>query len=101
MSNEIHIRPDRILKHADELKNQIVPQIEKARSTLNSINLEGGDFSITGTAAAVAYPGALQFAFETLKTHEDQIKGLAGNVEAAARNWRKGEHHSTVRVIEV
>ena len=68
MSDEIQIHSARISKHADELTNDIVPKIQTARTTLNAINLEGGDSSITGTAVAVAYPGALQFAFETLKT---------------------------------
>ncbi len=66
---------------------------------LNSINLEGGDLSITGTAASVAYPGALQFAFETLKTHEDQITAFAGKLDAGAKNWKSGEDHSTVKQV--
>jgi len=99
MSGEIQINSNQIKKHADDLTNRIVPKVEKARSTLNGVNLEGGDLSITGTAAAVAYPGALQFAFETLKTHEDQIKGFASNVEASAKNWKSGEDHSTVKQV--
>lgn len=99
MSGEIRIHSGRISKHADELKNDIVPKLEAARTTLNGINLEGGDLSITGTASAMAYPGALQFAFETLKTHEEQIKGFAGTLETSAKNWRSGEEHSTVKQI--
>jgi hypothetical protein len=99
VSGEITINSAQIKKHGDELKTRIAPEVEKARTTLNAINLEGGDLSITGTAAAVAYPGALQFAFETLRTHEDQINGLAGNVTAAAKNWESGELHSTVRQV--
>ncbi len=99
MSDEIQITAARITKHGDELKSQVVPAIEKARTTLNGINLEGGDFSITGTACGVAYPGALQFAFETLKTHEEQVTGLAANVEAAAKGWRRGEDYSTVKQV--
>ena len=101
MSEEIQIHSARISKHADELTNDIVPKIETARTTLNAINLEGGDSSITGTAVAVAYPGALQFAFETLKTHEDQIKGFSSKVAASAKNWKSGEDYSTVRQIQV
>ena len=99
MSDEIQINSARIKKHSDELKNKIVPGVEKARATLNTINLEGGDFGITGTACSVAYPGALQFAFETLKTHEDQVKDLASNVDMAAKNWDRGEVYSTVKQV--
>lgn len=101
MSEEIRIHSARIAKHADEIANDIVPKLEAARTTLNGINLEGGDASITGTAVAVAYPGALQFAFETLKTHEEQIKGFSQKVAASAKNWKSGEDHSTVKQIQV
>lgn len=99
MSDEIQIHSARINQHADELTNDIVPKVEAARTTLNAINLEGGDLSITGTAAAVAYPGALQFAFETLKTHEEQIKGFSNKVATSAKNWKSGEDYSTVKQI--
>jgi hypothetical protein len=99
MSGEIRIHSERIKKHADELKNEVAPKIEAARTTLDGINLEGGDLSITGTAAAMAYPGALQFAFETLQTHEDQVKGFASTLETSAKNWKSGEEHSTVKQI--
>lgn len=99
MSDEIRIHSERIKKHGRDLTTQIVPQIEKARSTLNDINLEGGDFSITGTAASMAYPGALQFAFEDLKTHEDMVKGFAQTVGTSATNWKSAEDHSTVKQV--
>ena len=99
MSGEVRIHSERIKKHALELRNEVAPTIEAARTTLDGINLEGGDLSITGTAVAMAYPGALQFAFETLKTHEDQINVFSQKIEASAKNWRAGEEHSTVRKI--
>jgi hypothetical protein len=98
MSGEIRFAPDRIRKHADELTRDLIPKIEKARTRLNAdAMLEGGDFSMTGTPAAVAYPGALQFAFEDLATHERMLGEYAKNIEASAKTYRSAEQHSTVR----
>jgi hypothetical protein len=99
MSDEVRIHSERIKKHALELKNEVAPTIEAARTTLDGINLEGGDLSITGTSVAMAYPGALQFAFETLQTHENQINVFSHKLAASAKNWRAGEEHSTVKQI--
>jgi hypothetical protein len=99
VSDGIEINPSRLKRHAEELNNHIVPEVEKARDTLNSINLEGGDFSITGNACAMAYPGALQFAFDDLKTHEEVIQGFAQTIETTAKNWESAEQYSTVKQV--
>lgn len=100
MSGEIRFVPDRIKKHADELTRDFVPKIEKARTKLNTdAMLEGGDFSMTGTAAAVAYPGALQFAFEDLATHEQMLGEYAKNIESSAKLYQSAEEHSTVQQV--
>ena len=100
MSGEIKFNPDRMRKHADELTKDMVPKIEKAREKLNTdAMIEGGDFSITGTAASVAYPGALQFAFEDLKTHEEMLAGYAQNITMASMVYRSAEEHSSVKEV--
>ncbi len=100
MSGEIRFTPDRIRKHADELTRDFMPKIEKARTELNTnAMLEGGDFSMTGTAAAVAYPGALQFAFDDLATHEQMLGAYAKNIESTAKRYRSAEEHSTVKQV--
>jgi hypothetical protein len=86
------VNHERITDHADELRKQVLPHLEEAGRTLNRVyDLEGGDFSIACVAAAVAYPGALQFAFETLRTHLDQVSGFADKLDATASAWRDVE----------
>ena len=86
------VNHERIADHADELRKQVLPHLEAAGETLNKVyNLEGGDFSITCFPAAVAYPGALQFAFETLRRHIDQIAGFADKLDTSAAAWRDTE----------
>jgi antirestriction protein len=98
MSGEIRFNPDRMRKHADQLTSDFVPQIESARTRLNTdAMIEGGDFSITGNAAGMAYPGALQFAFEDLATHIRVLGEYAENIESSAALYRAAEEHSTVR----
>jgi antirestriction protein len=100
MSSEIRFNPDRMRKHADQLTSDFVPQIEGARTKLNSdAMIEGGDFSITGNAASMAYPGALQFAFEDLATHEQMLGEYAKNIEASAKLYQSAEEHSTVEQV--
>lgn len=100
MSGEIKFNPDRMRKHADELTKDMVPKIEKVRTKLNTdAMIEGGDFSITGTAASVAYPGALQFAFEDLQTHEQMLNGYAQNITRAALGYQSAEEHSSVKQV--
>jgi hypothetical protein len=98
MSGEIRFNPDRIKKHAEELSKDIAPKIEAARTKLNDeAMVEGGDFSITGNMASMAYPGALQFAFEDLATHQQMLDAYAKNVETSAKTYQAAEDHSTVR----
>lgn len=100
MSGEIRFDPDRIRKHADELNKDFVPKLENARTKLNTdAMIEGGDFSITGTAAGMAYPGALQFAFEDLATHEKMLGQYATNIESTAKTYQSAEEHSTVQQV--
>ncbi|HEY7487752.1 MAG TPA: hypothetical protein VH912_25090 [Streptosporangiaceae bacterium] len=98
MSGEIRFNPARIRKHADELTKDIAPKIEKARKQLNDdAMIEGGDFSITGNPASMAYPGALQFVLEDLGTHERMLGEYATNVVASANLYQAAEEHSTVQ----
>jgi antirestriction protein len=100
MSGEIRFNPDRMRKHADELTTDFVPKIESARTKLNTdAMLEGGDFSITGNAASMAYPGALQFAFEDFATHEQMLGEYAKNIESSANLYQAAEDHSTIRQV--
>ena len=91
--------PSQMRAHAKEVSG---PLTKKLETTLDAINekctLEGGDFSITGTPSAVCYPGALQFAFEDLKTHMTILGKLAEGVEACAENYKKSEEFSSAKV---
>lgn len=87
-----HVNHERIADHATELRKQVLPRLNEAGQLLNKVyDLEGGDFSITCGAAAVAYPGALQFAFETLRSHLEQISGFADRLDTSAAAWRDTE----------
>jgi hypothetical protein len=98
MSGEIRCNPDRIEKHAAELTTDIAPQIEEARGRLNDdAMVEGGGFSIIGNLASMAYPGALQFAFEDLATHGHMLAEYAKNIESSARLYRTAEERSTIK----
>jgi hypothetical protein len=98
MSNEAYYNPSGIKKHADELRKNIAPKFEEIRTTLNSSGkIEGGDFSITGTLASVAYPGALQFAFQDMETHGKMIEDFAGKVETTAKTYQAAEEANTLR----
>ncbi|HEX6473145.1 MAG TPA: hypothetical protein VF069_28905 [Streptosporangiaceae bacterium] len=98
MSGEIRFNPDRMRKHAEQLTSDFVPKIESARNRLNTdAVIEGGDFSITGNAAGMAYPGALQFAFQDLATHERMLGAYAKNIESSATLYQAAEEHSTAR----
>ena len=99
MSGEIRFEPARIGKHAAELTKHIAPGLAAARTKLNDAMIEGGDFSVTGNTASMAYPGALQFAFADLATHERMLGEYAANVETSARRYRTAEERSTVRPL--
>jgi hypothetical protein len=93
------INHGRIADHGQEIRHDVASKLEKAGETLNKVyNLDGGAFSITGTACAVAYPGALQFAFNTLRTHIKQANGFADKLDATARNWQRCEEKNTFTV---
>lgn len=98
MSGEIRFRLSRMRAHAEELTGDIAPRIEQARARLDyDAVIEGGDFGITGNAAAMAYPGALQFAFEDLATHERMLAEYAAKIMTSARLYQSAEEHSTIR----
>jgi hypothetical protein len=89
-----------IKKHADELRKDIAPKLEEIRTTLNDgATIEGGDFSITGTMCSMAYPGALQFAFEDMETHKKMIEDFADKVETTAKNYEGSEQASTLKKV--
>jgi hypothetical protein len=100
MSGEITFIPNGSKNHADELTKDFVSKIENARTRLNAdAKIENGDFSITGNAASLAYPRALQFAFEDLATHEQMLGEHATNIECAARLSQGAAEHSTVKQV--
>lgn len=89
-----------IRKHAEELRKDIAPKFEEIRTTLNDgATIEGGDFSITGTMCSMAYPGALQFAFEDMETHKKMIEDFAEKVETGAMNFAGAEQASTLKQV--
>lgn len=102
MGNGLEINPDRIAKHGKEIKEQITPALEKIAETLNAdnvYNLEGGSFSITMTMAGMAYPGAVQWAFEDIRTHLEMLQGFAQGIETTAKNYDGAETSSTVKTV--
>lgn len=99
MSGEIRISAEHIQKHSVELEKDVVPMVDKALTTLNGGTIEGGDFSITGTAASMAYPGALQFGFRDLQTHKQMIQALARGVAANGKTWQGSEDASTLKKV--
>ncbi|MBO2454305.1 hypothetical protein J4573_44970 [Actinomadura barringtoniae] len=99
MGNQIYVDPDGISKHGKELKEKYVTQLEKVGEDMSKdgvYNLEGGAFSITCTMASVAYPGAIQFVFQDLKTHIEMLDGYAGNIEVTAKNYQGAEDASRI-----
>jgi hypothetical protein len=90
--------PQRIAKHAEDISNDVVPKLKSAGDTMNTdgtYNLEGGDFSITCSAASATYPIAVQFAFEDIKLLMETAKGFAAKVDAGAKTYGKAEHANT------
>jgi hypothetical protein len=101
---QIEFDPKRIEQHADELRDDIGKKLEKVMDKLNQDkvhNLEGGSFSITCTMAAMAYPGAVQYGFENLRTYMDVVKRYADQLDTTAQNYRRGDDSSTVRTTGV
>ena len=94
----IKINPEEIGKHAKEVDGQVKPLIKEAGNKIGgdgTFNLEGGDFSITCTMAAVAYPGGVQFAFEDLKTHLGMVEDFVEKLNTSSKNWSSAEQAST------
>ncbi|MFI0372950.1 hypothetical protein ACH35V_34245 [Actinomadura sp. 1N219] len=86
--------PKRIKQHAGDLRSDVIPLVKKAGDTLTkdgTYNLEGGDFSITCTPMALAYPMAIQFAFEDIKMLMTTAKDYAEKIERAAGIYRQTE----------
>jgi hypothetical protein len=98
MSGEVKFISSGIVKHADELTKNIAPTFEEVRTTLDGgATIEGGDFSITGTLASVAYPGALQFAFQDMETHGKMIKDFAEKITVTAKNYQASDDASRLK----
>ncbi|MEU5876564.1 hypothetical protein [Spirillospora sp. NPDC047279] len=99
MGGELQINSERIAQHGTDLKETFVPQLTKIGEDLSAdgiYNLEGGAFSVTCTMASVAYPGAIQFVFEDLKTHIEMLSGYAANIETTAKNYQGAEDGSKI-----
>ncbi|MFI0481900.1 hypothetical protein [Actinomadura sp. 9N215] len=91
--------PQRIALHGKDITDRVVPRLTNAGNALNSdgtFNLEGGDFSITCTAASTAYPIAVQFGFEDIKLLIDTAQGFAKKIDASAKNYAKAEETNTL-----
>lgn len=102
MGQQIQINPTRIEKHGKDIKDNIATKLQKAGDTLNAdnvYNLEGGSFSITCTTASMAYPGAIQFAFEDLKTHLEMLENFAKGIETTAKNYSGAEEASQIKQV--
>ncbi|KAB2347823.1 hypothetical protein [Actinomadura rudentiformis] len=95
----LDIDPKVIADHAKDLEADVKPKVKQAGDALGKdgvFNLEGGDFSITCTMAAMAYPGGVQFAFEDLKTHLGMLEDFITNVNATAQRYAAAEHNNTL-----
>ncbi|NKZ02450.1 hypothetical protein [Actinomadura latina] len=91
--------PQRIALHGKDLTDQVVPRLRTAGDKLNTdgtYNLEGGDFSITCSAASAAYPIAVQFGFEDVKLLMETAKGFAEKIDTTAKTYADAERSSTV-----
>ncbi|MBO2454296.1 hypothetical protein J4573_44925 [Actinomadura barringtoniae] len=100
MGNIIQVNPERIEQHGKDIDSNITPELEKVGSeTLGGdgvYNLEGGSFSVTCTAASVTYPGAIQFAFQDLRTHLEMLKHFGEGIATTAKNYTAAEQASVV-----
>ncbi|MFI0486672.1 hypothetical protein [Actinomadura sp. 9N215] len=91
--------PQRIKQHAGDIRSDVIPLVKKAGDTLTkdgNYNLEGGDFSITCTSMALAYPIAIQFAFEDVKMLMTTAKDYAEKIERAAGIYRQSDLQSKI-----
>ncbi|TDC66571.1 hypothetical protein E1200_16475 [Actinomadura sp. GC306] len=91
--------PERIAAHGKDIASIVVPRLTTAGNTLNGDgvgNMEGGDFSITCTNASVAYPIAVQFAFEDIKLLMNTAQSYAKTIDATAKTYAKVEQANTV-----
>src|SRR5512139_3192333 len=97
MGGQIQVNPGRIAKHGQDIKGDITKQLTNARQTLNTGGTsEGGDVSITGTMAGMAYPMALKFAYEDLETHLQMLDGFAKGIDTTVKNYQASEDASTI-----
>jgi len=100
VGSEISVTPERIGQHAEEIRSAVRPALEKARTALNEKGtIEGGDFSVTGTMASMAYPMGLQFVYEDLNTHLEMLDGFAKNLTTTAGNYGAAETASTITYV--
>ncbi|MDL4772871.1 MULTISPECIES: hypothetical protein [Thermomonosporaceae] len=100
MGQQIQINPERIAQHGEDVKSTIASILNGARDALNTGGtIEGGDFSVDGTMASMAYPMALQFAYEDLETHLEMLSKFASGLDATARTYRAAEEASTITQV--
>ncbi|MBA9001972.1 hypothetical protein [Thermomonospora cellulosilytica] len=97
-SPEIEFRDKQIDKLSSALKNDVAPKFDNALKGIDGDGtIEGGDFSIVGTVAAMSYPIGLQYAFQDLATHKRQLEKYADDVATTAKQFRDSDRHSTVK----
>ncbi|WP_119731410.1 hypothetical protein [Thermomonospora amylolytica] len=97
-NSEIEFRTQQIDKLSGALKNEVAPKFDEALKTIDGDGtIEGGDFSIVGTVAAMSYPIGLQYAFQDLATHKRQVEKYADAAAASAKNFQKSEDNSKIK----
>lgn len=91
---EKQIDPAGIKLHGEAVKGYVVTKIEQAENKINGdgvYNLEGGDFSVTLSPMALAYPIATQFAFENIDALKKEAQEMASKLGTTALTYQKAE----------
>lgn len=94
------VNPERINKHGQDLSSTVIPKIDHAGKLLSEpgvYDLEGGDFSIVCLQASVAYPMAVQFAFEDLKAQKRVAESYVERLAKTASTYGTANEKSTIR----
>ncbi|GGV19791.1 hypothetical protein GCM10010182_46930 [Actinomadura cremea] len=94
------VNPERIDKHGKDLSQTVIPKIDNAGRLLSEpgvYDLEGGDFSIICLHASVAYPMAVQFAFEDLKAQKRVAESYVERLAKTASTYGTANEKSTIR----
>ncbi|WP_026404412.1 hypothetical protein [Actinomadura rifamycini] len=94
------VNPERIDKHGADLSATVIPKIDNAGKMLSEsgvYDLEGGDFSIICLHASVAYPLAVQFAFEDLKAQKRVAESYVERLSKTAATYGTAEEKNKLK----